>query len=193
MTAPSDLEHWKDQIVPMENEIVLEPIGQTFIDGNFEKIVQNINRKKERSKYQVRVLDDHLECRTVAQKTNIFQNSDSDPKTKKIWYNEIQSFSIQSSDESSQRVSIVRLNDELIFRTMAKPRFLSHVLTNLYPEHGIMGDSAEFVSFASVEFDEKANMSIPEALVVLRDRSIHIYSTKDELLEPIQVDIRYRL
>ena len=42
----ADYEHWRDQIMPIETDILIEPCGQTFIDGNFGKIAQNFNRKK---------------------------------------------------------------------------------------------------------------------------------------------------
>lgn len=189
----ADLDHWKDQIIPMETDIILEPIGQTFIDGNFEKIVQNIHRKKERPKYHVKVLDERLECRPLSQKTNMFAHGDPEAKSKPIWYNELQAISVQSSEETSYRLSFVRLNDELIFRSERRPKFLSHVVTNLHPGHGTHCDTVEFMTYAAVQIDEKGITSIPDALVVIRDRVIHIYSTKDDDIQSHDVDIRYEL
>lgn len=186
-----DLEHWKEQIIPIETDIILEPIGQTFIDGNFEKIVQNIQRKKERPKYHVKVLDERLECRPLSSKSNnvnVFTNEFAEAKSKPIWYNELQAISVQSAEATSYRISFVRLNDELIFRTEKVPKFISHVVTNLQPSHGVHFDKVEFMTYATVQIDEKGIIFMPEAMVVIRDRFIHIYSTKDD--QSHDVDIR---
>jgi len=194
VSESADLEHWKDQIIPVETDIILEPIGQTFIDGNFEKIVQNIQRKKERPKYHVKVLDERLECRPLSGKTNninMFTNgSDSEAKSKPIWYNELQAISVQTAEATSYRISFVRLNDELIFRAEKVPKFISHVVTNLQPSHGMHFDKVEFMTYATVQIDEKGILFMPEAMVVIRDRFIHIYSTKDDGMESHDVDIR---
>ena len=97
---------------------------------------------------------------------------------------------MQSSEETNFRLSFVRLNDELIFRCDTRPKFLAHVVTNLHPGHGTQCDKVEFMTFATVDFDEKGNNRILDAMLIIRDHFIHIYSTKSEDDESYQVDIR---
>ena len=44
-------------------------------------------------------------------------------------------------------------------------------------------DSVEFMSFASVIFDEKQNLEIPDATVLIRDRFIHVFALKNDVLD----------
>lgn len=39
------------------------------------------------------------------------------------------------------------------------------------------------MTFASVIFDEKQNLEIPDATVLIRDRFIHIFAFKNEVLD----------
>ena len=140
--------------MPIETDILIEPCGQTFIEGNFGKIAQNFNRKKERPKFRqvldtfvilsmvwcssislmcktwfknflsVKVLDNRLECRPRILKSKY--NLDSE-KTKEIWYNDVTAISVQNTSEKNFRLSFLLIkNDELLFRVDRQLGFYPH-------------------------------------------------------------------